>query len=668
MKKVIAFLPVLTITSTQSLAGINSDNLFELSLEELMEITVTTVAKNPQKFIETPRAIYVISREDIRRSGVTSIPEALRMAPGVHVAQISSHRWAISIRGFQQEFAGKLLVLIDGRTLYTSTFSGVHWDSNDLVLDNVERIEIMRGPGSVVWGSNAMNGVINIITRDASETQDTRISVLGGNEEKIANLSTGDQMGDWYWRAYAKYLTRDARERDDYSSTELTGTSIHDAWDVGRLGMRADRTSDHQSISITANVYDGDIDDLADGIAMLNPARAEDSYFSGEISGFDISMNCTRAINSNNQWQVRLFLDDSERLDVNVSEQRSVYDIEIQNNFRKGDHSLIYGVGYRFNDSQIQHHLAVSFDPSDDSTNLVNAFIHDDWRLNENWRINFGVKLENDEYTDTSYQPSIGMSWQQKSSQIWFNVERAIRITNRLERDIEANLQAIEADSLYIGQPEGFLQLTGQSEVKEESILAYELGYRKLFSNDVYWDIAGYYFEYKDLIFFESQENTGAPFVNADGQVIVPVQISNTGEGHVAGVEISFAWQLMTDWKMKGSFTYTDMDLRGDPIVDKIEGETPDKQFHIRSYYNLDPDWQLDASIYYVDDVPGFVAEFEDYVRLDLRLAWLLSSQSELVLSGQNLLDDAHREHNEKGFSTFSEVPRSFYMRWDYSF
>ena len=197
----------LTVLSTQVIAAENADNLFDLSLEDLMQITVTTVEKSPQSFIDTPRALYVITQEDIRRSGATSIPEALRMVPGVHVAQITAHRWAISIRGFQQEFAGKLLVLLDGRTLYTPTFSGVHWDSNDVVLDQVERIEVLRGPGSVVWGSNAMNGVINIITKKAADTQGGKLNVAAGNEANIlTDVTYGNHTGNWYWRAYAKYF------------------------------------------------------------------------------------------------------------------------------------------------------------------------------------------------------------------------------------------------------------------------------------------------------------------------------------------------------------------------------------------------------------------------------------------------------------------------------
>lgn len=222
--------------------------------------------------------------------------------------------------------------------------------------------------------------------------------------------------------------------------------------------------------------------------------------------------------------------------------------------------------------------------------------------------------------------------------------------------------------SFYAGQPEGFIQLTGQPDVKEESIVAYELGYRIMNSDSVYWDIAAYYFDYDDLIFFESQQNIGSSFINTDGQFILPVNISNTGEGSVSGMEISFAWQLIHDWKLKGSFAYAKMDLKGDPIADKIEGETPEKQFHLRSFYNLNEHWQIDSAIYYVDDLPGFTTAFEDYLRLDLRIAWKTTYNSEVVLAGQNLLDKTHREHNEKGYSTFSDVPRTYYLKWSQKF
>ena len=324
-----------SVLSTQVIAAENADNLFDLSLEELMQITVTTVEKSPQSFIDTPRALYVITQEDIRRSGATSIPEALRMVPGVHVAQITAHRWAISIRGFQQEFAGKLLVLLDGRTLYTPTFSGVHWDSNDVVLDQVERIEVLRGPGSVVWGSNAMNGVINIITKKAADTQGGKLNVAAGNEANVlTDVTYGNHAGNWYWRAYAKYFNWKATSRNDYTAPGLPGHSINDAWNVGRYGVRADQETGNRTVSLSANVYNGDINDLLDDVPALNPARYVYSYYAGTTSGYDATVNWTQKFNSNNEWQFRFFVDESDRKDVNVSEQRSTYDVEAQNRKR----------------------------------------------------------------------------------------------------------------------------------------------------------------------------------------------------------------------------------------------------------------------------------------------------------------------------------------------
>ena len=659
----------LTVLSTQVIAAENADNLFDLSLEELMKITVTTVEKSPQSFIDTPRALYVITQEDIRRSGATSIPEALRMVPGVHVAQITAHRWAISIRGFQQEFAGKLLVLLDGRTLYTPTFSGVHWDSNDVVLDQVERIEVLRGPGSVVWGSNAMNGVINIITKKAADTQGGKLNVAAGNEANIlTDVTYGNHTGNWYWRAYAKYLNWKATSRNDYTAPGLPGHSINDAWNVGRYGVRADQEAGSRTVSLSANVYNGDINDLLDDVPALNPARYTYSYYAGITSGYDATVNWTQKFNPSNEWQFRFFVDESDRKDANVSEQRSTYDVEAQNRLKQDNHIIVYGAGYRRYGSRTQPHIAVKFVPNDEAYNLVNAFFHDDWHLNQNWRLNYGLKVEDDKYTNTSYQPAIGLSWQKNQSLVWMNVERAIRLTNRLERDIRANLEPIPANTYYAGQPEGYIQLTGQPDNKEESIIAYELGFRRLINNGFYWDVATYYFKYHNLIFFESQQNIGAPFINADGQYIIPVLISNTGKGDVTGLEMSFTWQAMTSWVLKSSFTYTMMNLDGDPIVTKIEGQTPRKQFNVRSFYNINKQWQFDSAIYYVDKLPGFLATFNDYLRLDLRLGWKSSPHSELSLDGQNLLDKSHLEHNEKGYSTYSAVPRSYYLKWSYKF
>lgn len=644
------------------------DGLFSMSLEQLMQINVTTASKRPQSYIKTPRAVYVITREDIRRAGVTSIPEALRMAPGVHVAQITSHRWAISIRGFQQELAGKLLVLIDGRSVYTPTFSGVYWDAQDLVLDNIERIEIVRGPGSVVWGSNAVNGVINIITRNAADTQGGKANIATGNDESIADVTYGDHSGDWYWRVYGKYFKRNDRSRADYQSTDLSSKSINDAWDVGRTGFRADRNGKDSSLTLSANLYSGNIDDLADAIPQTNPSGARDYYYAGDMSGFDTNLVWKKHLSKNSQWQVSLFADQSDRKDVNENEQRRSQDIELQHNLKLGAHNLTYGGGFRHYESLTQPQLALSFVPNDDTNNLFNLFAHNEWTLSDAWRINFGLKMEHDDYTNTSYQPALGASWYSDKHQAWFNVERAIQLPNRVDRDVRANVAAIPADTQYAGQPEGFAQLTGSPNVREQTIVAYELGYRTLYNKHFYWDLATYYFDYKDLIFIENRDNPGTPYINAAGEYIVPLLITNDGEGNIKGAEISFAWQASHNWKLKGAFTYTSMNLSGNPTADLINQETPEKQFNLRSYYNLNEHWQIDTAIYHVSSLKSFNNYFDHYTRLDLHLARKLGRHSELTLVGQNLLQDAHTEQGEKAFSTYAEVPRTWYVKWSQDF
>lgn len=257
----------------------------------------------------------------------------------------------------------------------------------------MERIEIVRGPGSVVWGSNAMNGVINIITRNAADTQGGKVNIAVGNElNLLTDVSYGDQSGDWAWRGYARYFDQDARQRDDFSSAQLPGTSINDAWKVSRMGIRADQQQNRRELLLSANVYDGDIDDLAHGIPLLNPARSESSYFAGEISGYDTILQWTQKINSHDQWRLRLFVDDSERRDVNILEQRSVYDVELQYNLQRANHTTIYGAGYRRYQGDTQADLAAAFQPPNDTTHLSNVFFRDDWRFTDNWRLSFGLK------------------------------------------------------------------------------------------------------------------------------------------------------------------------------------------------------------------------------------------------------------------------------------
>ncbi len=674
MRKTIIFL-VIVIQFFGAVKSYSQENksLFQISLEELLEIKITSVAKKPQKLTESPAAIFVITREDIRRSGVTSIAEALRLAPGVHVGRINSHKWAVSIRGFQQELAGKLLVLIDGRSVYSPTFSGVFWETQDVMLEDIERIEVIRGPGGTLWGANAMNGVINIITRSAKDTQGGILHAGAGNEESgFGGIRYGGRSGDIYWRVYTKYFERDKSTRTRFEESEGLD-DMNDDWEMFRTGFRADWDgSGDDLITVQGDIYYGETNDIADDIPVLTPPYAVVYPVENTVQGGNLLGRWTRKFSETSAITLQVYYDRTDREDnVNVNIVQDTFDIDFQHLFAFGRHDLMWGLGYRFTHDDLGSGPAISFDPESQSADIFSSFVQDEITLIDKvLRLTLGSKFEHNDYTGFEVQPSARILWlPHERHQLWAAVSRAVRTPNRVERDIYANSQSLPPDSLFPGQPAGYVQLTGQDDVDSEEMVAYELGYRLKPTAKLFFDFSLYFNDYDKLIFLDSEQGLGEPFINDKGAFVLPAFIGNTGEGEVYGFEIYADWQPTDWWKLKGSYTFVEMDLHGDEVTDNIEGETPENQFHVHSYLDLPHNFQLDAGVFYIDEITGFsTAEIDKSVRVDIRLGWMPKDNLELSLVGQDIFDNHGTEHGEKAFGTHSEIERSFYTKVTYRF
>ncbi|MDH3446311.1 MAG: TonB-dependent receptor plug domain-containing protein, partial [Deltaproteobacteria bacterium] len=523
-------------------------DLTRLSLEELMNVEVTSAAKKEQKLSAVAAAIYVITQEDIRRSGATSIPEALRMVPGLSVARVDANKWAISARGFNSFFANKLLVLMDGRSVYTPLFSGVFWDVQDAVLEDVDRIEIIRGPAGSLWGANAVNGVINIITKNAKDTQGGLLSGGGGNEERgFGQLRYGAKLADdVFFRAYGKYFNR-----DNFKDT-FPGRA-NDQWHVGRGGFRLDAgVGEKDSITLQGNYYDGQFSNKM-AVTSLTPPLQSFGLAQSPMSGGNLVGRWRHIISATSDLELQVFYDRTERDTPLVSETRQTADFELQHKLQPTDaYQLIWGVGYRYSGSRLKDSFTVMFNPKRRNDQLFSAFVHNEFDLmRDRLRLTLGSKFEHNDYTGFEVQPNARLTWMVNAEHtVWGAISRAVRTPAQFEHDVRANALALAGPSASCPFPGTCLvSVFGRSGYRSENLVAYELGYRGQLTKRLSLDVATFYNVYNDL--HASQQ--GTPFVEPDplpAHLTLPFRLVNKMDGEAFGIEASAKWNATDYWKL----------------------------------------------------------------------------------------------------------------------
>ena len=634
--------------------------LKKLSVEELMEIEVTSVSKRPEKLTETPSAIQVITREDIRRSGASSIPEALRLATNLHVAQKNSHDWAISARGFNTDLANKLLVLIDGRTVYTPLFSGVFWDRQDYLLEDIERIEVISGPGSTLWGSNAVNGVINIITRSSSDTQGLYAEAGGGTMLRdFVGARYGGKVGaGGSFRVYGKYFDRNDAVLPD-------GADASDSWRMGQGGFRMEtKATGKNAFTLQGDYYYGDMN--------LSTGRKS------TVNGNNILGRWSRTFSEKSNISLQLYYDRTH-LDQPVPESRSednliviapagtleddlsTYDVDFQHSINIGERNhVVWGLAYRRTHDEVKNAPALAFSPDVLDRNLYSIFLQDEIMLVKDFYFTLGTKVEHNDYTGFEYSPSARLQSNITSKQtIWAAVSRAVRVPSRVDAHVRFPTLAfapLGIDNLLVGG-ENF---------KAETVIAYELGYRGQFTSTVSSSIAAFYNVYDNVrstSLSPPDPIFGLPF---------PLFYENNLEGETYGLELTIACQLSDWWQLSGGYAFLNEDIRikpGKTDFSNAINETADPRhrFSLRSSMDLPGDLQLAAGLRSVgsfgfnnngslDTVPG-------YTELDVRLAWLPTQKFEISITGQNLLNDHHLEYVISSPNPRAEIRRSFYVK-----
>ncbi|HXB57063.1 MAG TPA: TonB-dependent receptor [Vicinamibacteria bacterium] len=643
-------LPLVFLASTTSLLADNQRDLTSISLEELAQTRVTSVSKEEEPLFQTPAAVYVITAEDIRRSGATSIPEALRLAPGVEVARINSNQWAVGIRGFTSRLSRSELALMDGRSLYTPLFAGTYWEVQDTVLDDIERIEVVRGPGGTLWGANAVNGIVNIITKNSRDTQGGLVYGGGGNQERgFVGARYGGTVGDTgSYRVYGKYFDREPgyhASGDDF-----------DGWHMAQSGFRSDwKLPSSDRLTVQGDIYNGRAGERT-ALTSFSPPYQRTVDTPAELSGGNLLARWDHSL-LGSSLAVTSYYDRTRRLEPTFHETRDTFNIDIQDQFGLARQKVVWGLGYRFSSGRGQGADTIAFVPPDRTDHIFSLFVQDEIALvKDRLTLSLGTKLERNEYTGFELQPSGRLLWSPGSRQaIWAAITRAVRTPSRIERDL--SLTASFSPTLPV-----FAQISGNDSFTSESVVAYEAGYRVRPTDRLSLDLALFYNRYSDLLSIES----GTP-IPAPGRQILPFRFANMLGGHASGLELSSLAQLTRSWTMAAEYSYLSMSLMAQPGSTDLTSVPTDEASprhiaRIRSSWRLPAGLDADVSLRWVDAIRS--QKTPAYSALDARLAWPVVAKLELAVVGQNLLRDHHLEFGSG--PTAVEIPRSIYgeARW----
>ncbi len=666
---------VLAVISPSVAEEISDDDLFDLSLEELISMEVTSVSRKKQRLMDSAAAVYVVTQEDIRRSGVTTIPDALRMVPGVQVAQMNSNTWSISARGFNYVFANKLLVLMDGRTLYTPAFSGVHWDIQDTLIQDIDRIEVIRGPGAALWGANAVNGVINIITKKAKDTQGSFISAGSGNHEKaFGSFRHGNQLNeDIHYRVYYKSFRRDSLANSD-------GSDANDDWKIDRFGFRLDWQGGDEDITVQGDIYTGT---TRPPLKVLDTTTATITRLdnkSRDQKGGNVIIRWNKKFSDISEFSLKAYYDSYDNYDYRIRTVRDTVDIETQHRYQwLENQELIWGLGYRsswFNLSDMNYVEVSKNHPKEE---LYSAYIQDEIQLASDWHLTLSSRLEHHTSTGYEFQPNARIAWlMDDSSTLWASVSKAVRTPSISERLSEVN--GIYPVTIP-GPLPGFLRLAKNEDIESEKLTALELGYREQLNESLSIDIATFYNQYDDLHSLKSGTSCPTGFIlnlgvcaSAVPYVLVPAQLTNGLDAKTYGMEIAADWEATSWWRIKADFSVLQVDAsRHDNETYSrqtealVEGLSAKHMANLRSMMTLPERWFLDLWVRYMDHNKS--AGTRSYTSLDVRLAHQLMDGLELSLVGKNLFESQKKEFNEEFSGLYAtEIEESWYAQVQWHF
>ena len=640
------------------LAQNSTPDLTTVSLQDLMNIKVTSVSKKEEKLSKTAAAVYVITQEDIRRSGALNIPDLLRMVPGMDVAQVDANSWAISSRGFNDLYANKLLVMIDGRSVYDPAFGGVSWDLQNVPLEDIERIEVIRGPGATVWGANAVNGVINIMTKSAKATQRALVTSGAGSETTVRGLAQygGKVRGNGYYRFFGQYF-------NDRSMVNSAGNRAADEWHSPNVGFRSDwDLTPRDSLTVEGDAYQSHEGQTVNSFLSLTPPFVATFNQLTRATGGSVLGRWNHKFSDRSDTSVQAYYDGISRDAFGLHEDRNTLDFQFQHHLALGARQdIVWGLGYRLDSFYIRPSYAVSMNPPSRTDQLFSSFIQDEIRLSDSFWVSLGSKFEHNNYTGFEYEPSVRMLWSRNDREaLWGAVSRAIRQPTLEDVDVRVNSRVFPG-------PGGLLALAstfGDPHFKSEDLLAYELGYRIQPSLRFSVDLSSFCNDYHHLRIVGLAD----PFLESSPpplHLVVPTIFSNAMHGDTYGAEISSTFSAFNWWSVSPGYSWLKMNLHAEPGslasagYQLAAGDSPQNQFQLRSYGNLPHHLEFDPAVYYVDRLPN--QGVASHTRLDLRLGWRPRESVEFSVVGQNLLQPLHFEFGSHGLTQPAQIRRSVY-------
>lgn len=603
-----------------------ADGLADYTLEELSQVVVSSVARQEASLASAAVSIQRISRAEIRRSGASTLPEALRLASHLHVARVNSGNYSISARGFAAEFENKMLVMIDGRSVYSPLFSGVFWDVQDVLLEDVERIEVISGPGSTIWGTNAVNGVINVITRKAQDSTGTYARISAGNDDRAAAARYGAMLPNGVaYRIYARYAAHDDLENE-------AGQPVRGRWYHRQAGFRTDFGAGPFSATVSGDAYG-----RHQG-AGLSPDT--------EMSGANLIGRLERKLADGASLRLQAYFDHASRIQMGTRDRINIADFEVQHDFRAGDRHLVsWGGGYRTARDHAENGPLLYFTPDERTLHWANVFVQDQIVLTSDLQLTLGTRFEQTSYTNVEWLPTARLAWQMQSGGLWWlGAARTLRAPSRFDRELGIVSRGSDGITRQVLAPNsGF-----QSELARVA----ELGYRGSAGPFQYSAVA-YRTEYDDLRSYTPQPG-GVPI------------FTNQAMGRARGVELHARLNLTPQWHLTAGAVVQDIDIWSKPGMSgsPSTGNDPSHYWRVHSAHNLGNGIELDFELRHVSRLPQ--PAVPSYHELDARLAWHVAPGMEASITGRNLLHSAHPEFGPA--ATRQLVGRSvqFNLSWRY--
>ena len=587
-------------------------DVFALNLEELMQIVVTSVSKKEQTLAKTAAAAYVIQADDIRRSGASNIPEALRLAPGVQVSALGNNKWAVSIRGQADQYSNKLLVLVDGRSVYSPLFSGVQWEALDVPLENIARIEVIRGPGASIWGANAVNGVINIITKSAFDTVGARVAIAAGSELR------GYGFARYGWSPGPDSAAQIYVKAHDYgASLPVEGGDGVDDWRNRSAGFKLENLLESGPLKVQGGVYQS----LAGSELTQVSAPPTNTLVQStqQISGGHLMARWENQRGQDLQQSLQASLDHLDFDHAILKERRTTLDLEYQNEMAMGtDHDLIWGLGYQFSSDHIDGSPMVMVDDPDRNTALYSAYVQDEISLQpERWRLSLGARLEHNDYTGLALQPNLRLLWTpDDSNSTWLSLARAIRTPSRMERGAAIYLQA-DPTGMPPFVPPSVLQLVSK-QMGNEQLDALDLGWRYRLNATASLDLSAFYYQYEKL---RGTALTPPTLVSPPGYLLVQTQGDNANSAITHGLEASFDWQPQQGWRMQANYSWLNSNVHTADLAGQLTSDytdtSPTHQVSLRSSLDLSAALRWDAWLRYVSRIDKYA--IPQFTTLDMR-------------------------------------------------